>query len=135
MANTDTNLPAQQDLKIEEEGFATPGKAISLPFLSLGIWVATLILYRMLVAMDLCPKYTAFCFFTSLLLSVGGSMFAVSKMKGRISGSSRVFLVLMNTFVIYTSANGIQAGNAFLSKLSVSFEALSITTTYTSKPF
>jgi hypothetical protein len=116
MANTDINLPAQQDLKIEEEGFATPGKAISLPGLSLGIWVATLIIYRILVAMDLCPKYTAFCFFTSLFLSIGGSVFAVSKMKGRISGASKFFLVLMNTFVIYTSSNGIQAGNAYLSK-------------------
>ena len=106
---------ATAELKIDQEGFVTPAKAISLPGISLGIWVATLIFYRMLVVMDLCPDYTAFCFFTSLLLSAGGSFLAVSKMKLQLATGSKLFLVLMNTFVIYTSANGIQAGNSFLS--------------------
>ena len=116
MSSTDSkDLPASGDLKIDQEGFVTPAKAISLPGLSLGIWVATLIFYRILVEMDFCPKYTAFCFFTSLVFSVGGSFLAVNKMKLQASTGSKLFLVLMNTFVIYTSANGIQAGNSFLS--------------------
>src|SRR5688572_16047995 len=107
MSTTDTKDPnASGDLKIDQEGFVTPAKAISLPGLSLGIWVATLIFYRILVAIDVCPKYTTFCFFTSLLFSVGGSFLAVNKMNPRAGTGAKFFLVLMNTFVIYTSANG-----------------------------
>lgn len=113
---TATNKPVEQELKVDEQGFVTPAKAISLPGLSLAIWVATLVLYRILVIMQLCPAYTAFCFFTSLGLSVGGAMFTVKKLKTQVTASSKLFLVLMNTFVIYTSANGIQAGNSFLYK-------------------
>src|SRR5215203_1602396 len=102
IAETNTT-PAPQELKVDQEGFVTPAKAVSLPGLSLGIWVATLIVYRLLVTLDLCPSYTAFCFFTSLLLSALGSWFAVTKMKLKSSTSAKFFLVLMNTFVIYTS--------------------------------
>lgn len=105
-----------EEIKIEEEGFVTPSKAISLPGLSLSIWVATMVFYQILVAMDICPKYTSFCFFISLLLSFFGALFVVQKMKTNATTGSKIFLILMNTFVIYTSANGIQAGNAFLSK-------------------
>ena len=42
------------ELKMDDEGFVTPSKAISLPGLSLSIWVVTLILYQLLVAMESC---------------------------------------------------------------------------------
>ena len=98
------------------EGFVTSTQSLSLSGLSLGIWVATMMIYQLLFALNLCPKYSAFCLLTSLILSVMGSMYVVSRMQTRADFSTKFFLVLMNTFLIYSSANGIQAGNSAISK-------------------
>ena len=103
--------------KVKEEGFegfVTSSKAISLSIVSVCVWGFTLLFYKMAdVFTDV--DYAVFCLFCSFVLSlVLGIM--ISKNVYSKTDNLRIVAILLNIFLIYTSSNGIQAGNAAFSK-------------------
>ena len=103
--------------KVKEEGFegfVTSSKAISLSIVSVCVWGFTLLFYKMVhVFTDV--DYAVFCLFCSFVLSlVLGIM--ISKNVYSKTDNLRIVAILLNIFLIYTSSNGIQAGNAAFSK-------------------
>ena len=103
--------------KVKEEGFEgfiTSSKAISLSIVSVCVWGFTLLFYKMAdVFTDV--DYAVFCLFCSFVLSlVLGIM--ISKNVYSKTDNLRIVAILLNIFLIYTSSNGIQAGNAAFSK-------------------
>lgn len=103
--------------KVKEEGFegfVTSSKAINLSIVSVCVWGFTLLFYKMAdVFTDV--DYAVFCLFCSFVLSlVLGIM--ISKKVYSKTDNLRIVAILLNIFLIYTSSNGIQAGNAALSK-------------------
>jgi len=103
--------------KVKEEGFegfVTSSKAISLSIVSVCVWGFTLLFYKMAhVFTDV--DYEVFCLFCSFVLSlVLGIM--ISKNVYSKTDNLRIVAILLNIFLIYTSSNGIQAGNAAFSK-------------------
>jgi len=93
------------------EGFVSSSKGITLSIVSLGVWGFTLIFYKMAVAVVSDIDYKNFCLFCSFFLSlVLGIM--ISRTIYRRTDKLRVVAIMLNILLIYTSANGIQAGNA-----------------------
>jgi len=96
------------------EGFVTSSKAITLSIISVCVWGFTLLFYKMVHVFSNI-NYEIFCLFCSFALSlVLGIM--ISKNAYSKTDNLRFVAILLNIFLIYTSSNGIQAGNAALSK-------------------
>lgn len=93
-------------------GFITSSKGITLSIVSLGVWGVTLIFYRMAAAI-FGPQlsYETFCLFTSFLLSLVLGIY-ISRGFYQKTDKFRYLAIGLNVLLIYTSANGIQAGNA-----------------------
>lgn len=105
-----------KEIQIDEAGFLTPGKAITISTMSLFIWILTGIIYKMMTFVASHINYQAVCFFTSLLLSCICGFYLVKKILKDASLSTKVILGFANVILLYTSANGIQTGYCFISK-------------------
>lgn len=98
------------------EGFITSSKGITLSIVSLGVWGFTLIFYRMAAAIfGEQVGYETFCLFTSFLLSLVLGIY-ISRGFYSKTDKFRLLAIGLNVLLIYTSANGIQAGNANFTK-------------------
>lgn len=96
------------------EGFVTSSRAITLSIVSVCVWGFTLLLYKMThVFTDV--DYEVFCLFCSFVLSLVLGIL-ISKNVYSKTDNLRIVAILLNIFLIYTSSNGIQAGNAAFSK-------------------
>ena len=106
------------EIKVDESGFLTPGKAITISTMSLFIWMLTGIVYKVMSFIFPYINYEAVCFFSSLLLSGICGFFLVKKILKTAAISTKIILGFANVLLLYTSANGIQTGYCFLSKPS-----------------
>ena len=105
-----------KEIQIDESGFLTPGKAITISTMSLFIWILTGICYKVLTFVATCVNYEAVTFFASLLLSCACGFYLVKKILKNASFSTKIILGFANILLLYTSANGIQTGYCFISK-------------------
>ncbi len=105
-----------QEIQIDESGFLTPGKAITISTMSLFIWILTGICYKVLTFVASCINYEAVTFFASLLLSCACGFYLVKKILKNASFFTKIILGFANILLLYTSANGIQTGYCFISK-------------------
>ena len=105
-----------QEIQIDESGFLTPGKAITISTMSLFIWIVTGICYKALTFVAACVNYEAVTFFASLLLSCACGFYLVKKILKNASFATKIILGFANILLLYTSANGIQTGYCFISK-------------------
>jgi hypothetical protein len=97
------------------EGFVSSAKAINLSIVSVCVWGFTFMFYKMAVVIVKDVDYAAFCLFCSFILSLVLGVFISRKIYSK-KDNLRFLAILLNIFLIYTSANGIQAGNAAFSK-------------------
>ena len=105
-----------KEIQIDESGFLTPGKAITISTMSLFIWILTGISYKALTFVAKCVNYEAVTFFASLLLSCICGFYLVKKILKNASFATKFILGFANILLLYTSANGIQTGYCFISK-------------------
>ena len=110
--------PDTNEIHIEEEGFITTKKGFTLSSMSLFIWIATGILFKLTDILIASIDYQTFCFFVSLLLSGLAGFFLTSRLVKNVPASSRLLLAVANILLLYTSANGIQSGYCFISSPS-----------------
>ncbi len=104
------------EIQIDETGFVTPGKAITISTMSLFIWILTGICYKAMTFVSSHVNYLAVTFFASLLLSCICGFYLVKKILKNASLSTKFILGFANILLLYTSANGIQTGYCFISK-------------------
>ena len=105
-----------KEIHIDETGFLTPGKAITISTMSLFIWILTGICYKAMTFVASCVNYQAVTFFASLLLSCICGFYLVKKILKNATFSTKFILGFANVLLLYTSANGIQTGYCFISK-------------------
>ncbi len=100
------------------EGFVSSSKGITLSVVSLGVWMLTLILFRITDAIAKGSiDYQAFCLFSSFILSIATGIY-ISRLMYPPHDKWRALAIFLNILLIYSSANGIQTGNAALGKAS-----------------
>ncbi len=101
----------------DEEEIVTSDKGITLPTLSMSIWVATNILYGLLhlLFVKATDNYSTWTFVISLLLSIVCGIFLISKMIKEKTQPKKAIFIILNIVMLYTSANGIQAGYSVIS--------------------
>jgi hypothetical protein len=111
--------------KSAPSGFVTTKEAVTLPGLSLAIWIATGMTYKMAYLTFKDINYEATVCITSCVFSIAASYFFV---KGLIDKTSPkpVFLVALNALMLYSSANGIQSGYSFMASNGQKAEASSV---------
>lgn len=98
------------------EGFVSSSKGITLSVISLGVWTLSLILFRMADAIVKGKiDYQNFCLFASFILSVASGIY-ISRLIYQRTDKWRTVAMVLNILLIYSSANGIQAGHAALAK-------------------
>ena len=98
------------------EGFVSSSKGITLSVVSLGVWMLTLILFKMTDAIAKgTVDYKAFCLFASFILSVATGIY-ISRLIYPPHDKWRGLAIFLNILLIYSSANGIQTAHAALEK-------------------
>jgi hypothetical protein len=105
-----------ESIKFDEEGFATTKKGVTLPVLSTVIWILTGMGFFISCKVFNQSDYVTFTFITSLGLSVFFGILLVRRMLRNADLLSKIVLGLINILMIYSSANGIQAGYCFFSQ-------------------
>ena len=101
----------KEEIHIEEEGFITTKKGLTLSSLALFIWVLTSVLYRIVSKLHIEVDYKTFCFFVSLLLSGFAGYYITKALVKHADVISRIILIVANMLLLYTSANGIHFRN------------------------
>ena len=105
----------KQKLEIESGDFITPKKAITISTISLVIWFVTGLSYKLLTVLHISIPYTTYALFVSLILSILFSIYIVKTLVGKTDLGMKIILGVLNTILIYTSANGAQATYSYLS--------------------
>jgi hypothetical protein len=113
-----------KEKEVSNDGFVTSSKAITLSIVSVCVWGFTLVLYKMILTITKGVNYEVFCLFCSFILSLVTGI-ALSKNIYSRTDKLRFLAMMLNVFLIYTSANGIQAGNAAFSNSSENVEKTS----------
>lgn len=104
--------PTIQENGGDSSGFITSSKGITLSIVSLCTWAFTQILYKMTsIILGKNVSYEAFCLFVSLGISLLGGYYIVKQLYNK-KDKLRNFAMGLNILLIYSSANGIQAGIA-----------------------
>ena len=98
------------------DGFVSSSKGITLSVVSLGVWILTLVFFQMADAIAKGKvDYPVFCLFASFILSVAVGIY-MSKLIYQRDDKWRTLAIFLNILLIYSSANGIQAGHAAIAK-------------------
>jgi len=105
----------KQTLAIEADDFITPKKAITISTISLVIWFVTGLSFKLLHVFIPDLPYEGYALVMSLSLSVIFSIYIVKKLVSKSDLIMKIILGVLNTMLIYTSANGAQATYGFLS--------------------
>ncbi|MCX6230312.1 MAG: hypothetical protein NTZ33_02095 [Bacteroidetes bacterium] len=96
------------------DGIIKSKEGITLPVLSLGIWILTGIIYKLLAIPFKSINYYNAVFITSLLFSVICGFTFLNDLLKKNSQPSRLFLILLNIILLFASANGYQQGYSFI---------------------
>jgi hypothetical protein len=110
---------------IEAGDFIKPGNVISMSTFSLVIWFLTGISYKLLTVLSVVLPYETYALVISLALSVAASILVVRKLAPKADLLMKMFIGLLNTILIYTSANGAQATYSYLSPVETSSSRVS----------
>jgi hypothetical protein len=99
---------------MSNEGIITSKDGLTMPSLSIVIWISTLIIYN-LIALVWGDKvdYVKCAFVTSLLLSIICGFTIINGMLKDSVQPTKLFLVIFNIVLLFSAANGYQAGYAF----------------------
>lgn len=107
----------KETIRIDESDFITPKNAITISSISLVIWFITGLTYKMFSVLGVKLPYESYALIVSLTLSVVFSIYIVRKLVRRSDLLMRIIIGVLNTILIYTSANGAQATYSYLSPL------------------
>lgn len=105
----------KEKLGIETGDFITPKKAITISTISLVIWFVTGLSFKVLSVLFVNLPYQSYALVVSLSLSILFSIYIVRKLVMNTDMFMKIIIGIMNTILIYTSANGAQATYSFLS--------------------
>jgi hypothetical protein len=105
----------KQTLAIEAGDFITPKKAITISTISLVIWFVTGLSFKLLSVFFSNIPYEGYALVVSLSLSVLFSIYIVKMLVMKSDLYMKILIGVLNTMLIYTSANGAQATYSFLS--------------------
>jgi hypothetical protein len=105
----------KEKIGIETGDFITPGKAITISTISLVIWFVTGLSFKVLSGLFSNIPYQSYALVVSLSLSVLFSIYIVRKLVMNADMFMKIIIGILNTILIYTSANGAQATYSFLS--------------------
>src|SRR5436190_15396160 len=97
-----------------EGGFISAKKGITLSVLGPAVWAFTLVFYQMGQAMYHRLDYTTFCLFVSFGLSTLSGIYVSRSLYRNADLGGKALLAALTIILIYTSANGIQAGHSAL---------------------
>ena len=125
----------KEEIHIEEEGFITTKKGLTLSSLALFIWVLTSVLYGIINKLQIVVDYKTFCFFVSLFLSGLAGYYITKSLVKNADKVSMVILIIANILLLYTSANGIQSGYCFISSENQNVKSASLIPFIVAKPW
>jgi len=105
----------KETIGIETGDFITPKKAITISTISLVIWFVTGLSFKVLSVLFVNIPYQSYALVVSLSLSILFSIYIVRKLFMNTDMFMKIIIGVLNTILIYTSANGAQATYSFLS--------------------
>lgn len=105
----------KEKIGIEPGDFITPKKAITISTISLVIWFVTGLSFKVLSVLFVNLPYQSYALVVSLSLSILFSIYIVKKLAMNADMFMKIIIGVLNTILIYTSANGAQATYSFLS--------------------
>jgi hypothetical protein len=105
----------KEKIGIETGDFITPKKAITISTISLVIWFVTGLSFKVLSVLFVNIPYQSYALVVSLSLSIFFSVYIVRKLVMNADMFMKIIIGVLNTILIYTSANGAQATYSFLS--------------------
>ncbi len=105
--------PVKNEIQIEDDGFITTKKGLTLSSMALFIWLLTGILYK-IISLFSTPDYVIFCFLISLSLSILCGLYITNRLIRKTNFVSKLILITANILLLYSSANGIQSGVCFV---------------------
>lgn len=105
----------KETIDIETGDFITPKKAITISTISLVIWFVTGLSFKVLSVLFVNIPYQSYALVVSLSLSILFSIYIVRKLFMNTDMFMKIIIGVLNTILIYTSANGAQATYSFLS--------------------
>jgi hypothetical protein len=105
----------KETIGIETGDFITPKKAITISTISLVIWFVTGLSFKVLSVLFVNIPYQSYALVVSLSLSILFSIYIVRKLVMHADMFMKIIIGVLNTILIYTSANGAQATYSFLS--------------------
>ncbi len=115
----------KEKLGIETGDFITPKKAITISTISLVTWFVTGLSFKLISVFANIP-YQSYALVVSLCLSVLFSIYIVRKLVLKADMFMKIIIGVLNTILIYTSANGAQATYSFLSPTEKTGESSAI---------
>lgn len=116
----------KEKLGIETGDFITPKKAITISTISLVIWFVTGLSFKVLSVLFVNIPYQSYALVVSLSLSILFSIYIVRKFFMNTDMFMKIIIGVLNTILIYTSANGAQATYSFLSPPDKTLESSTI---------
>ncbi len=106
-----------RSVKLNEDDFISPKKGITLSSVSFTIWILTHLSYAIFIGNSKDPEfYQWYSLTVTFLLSVIAVIFIVKMLYNKLELASYFFVGSLNVVLIFTSANGIQAGHSFLNQ-------------------
>ena len=116
----------KEKLSIDTGDFITPKKAITISSISLVIWFVTGLSFKLLSVLFVNIPYQSYALVVSLSLSILFSIYIVRKLVMNADMFMKIIIGVLNTILIYTSANGAQATYSFLSPTNKTGESSTI---------